>query len=219
MTNADLDHVLGVFALREGGPLNIYAADIVRKTLTNPIGLDGVLKAFCGVQWHRPSEKEFVPIKAADGSETDLSCRAIALPGKPPQFAKKPNLAKGVHSLAWEFRDSRTNGSLLVAPDVAEITAPLRRAMELADAVIFDGTFWSAGELGRVKRGAVDARKMGHVPVRDESLGALAKLRARTKVYIHINNTNPILAADSAERARVEKAGIIVGEDGFEFEV
>jgi pyrroloquinoline quinone biosynthesis protein B len=60
---------------------------------------------------------------------------------------------------------------------------------------------------------------MGHVTIRDCSLGLLGRLRAKRKIYIHINNTNPILASDSRERAAVEAAGIMVGSDGFEFEL
>jgi len=49
----------------------------------------------------------------------------------------------------------------------------------------------------------------------DGSLATLAQLRAR-RIYIHINNTNPILVEDSPERTRVTSQGWEVAEDGQE---
>jgi pyrroloquinoline quinone biosynthesis protein B len=144
--------------------------------------------------------------------------RAIFLPGKPPPFAKDIP-PQGSHSVAYQFLDSQTGGRLLVAPDVGALNEPLLEALSSSDAVLFDGTFWSADELSQVKSHAPKAGEMGHVTIRDWSLSLLGKLAARHKIYIHINNTNPILASDSPERAAVEAAGIIVGTDGFEFEL
>jgi hypothetical protein len=284
LTNADLDHVLGLFALREGDTLNIYATDAVRQTLTRPIGLQAVLHAFSGVNWHLPPASGFAPLpaceqstdavnprtaarnrgrqageasvresrlasaevtKGTEGTEgtqgatpshrpmvmsairmpftqhatrNTLRYRAIILPGSAPPFAKEGSLGGG-HCVAYQFLDERTGGRLLVAPDVARITEPLREAVKDSEAVIFDGTFWSAGELARVKRGAVAAGKMGHVPIQNGSLNLLEKSAARHKIYIHINNTNPILAGRSPQRSKVEAAGILVGQDGYAFEV
>jgi pyrroloquinoline quinone biosynthesis protein B len=238
LTNADLDHVLGLFLLREGDPLNIYATDAVRQTLTRPIGLQAVLHAFCGANWHDPPASGFAPLPACEQNPSHLpmtlrarpkplthhaprntlSYRAISLPGSAPPFAKRGSRA-GAHCVAYQFLDERTGGRLLVAPDVARITKPLRKAVEDSEAVIFDGTFWSSGELARVKRGAVAAGKMGHVPIQKGSLNLLAKSRARHKIYIHINNTNPVLASRSPQRSEVEAAGIMVGQDGYAFEV
>ncbi|HVV70793.1 MAG TPA: pyrroloquinoline quinone biosynthesis protein PqqB, partial [Verrucomicrobiae bacterium] len=88
-----------------------------------------------------------------------------------------------------------------------------------SDAVLLDGTFWSSDELARVKSGASSADAMGHVTIREHSLEWLRKSAARHKIYLHINNTNPILAPDSPQRAAVEAAGVTVGYDGMEFEI
>jgi pyrroloquinoline quinone biosynthesis protein B len=241
LTNPDLDHILGLFTLREGGPVNIYATDAVRQTLTRPIGLQAILQAFCGVNWHKVPESGFAPLPAyeqgqeglnpraappnpggrrlrRDPTGKGLSYRAIILPGRAPPFAKR-GFRADAHSVAYQFLDARTGGRLLVAPDVAQINEPLRQATEASEAVIFDGTFWSPGELARVKRGAATAAKMGHVPIHKGSLNLLAKSPARHKIYIHINNTNPILACRSPQRSEVEAAGIMVGQDGYAFEV
>lgn len=216
LTNADLDHVLGLFLLREGGPLNLHAGNSVRSTLDQALGLTSTLDRFCGVNWHEPPLSDFAPLLGAD--QQGLLYRAIPIPGKLPVFAsdQKGSLAR---NLAYQFLNPQTGRRLLVAPDVAEITPALSGAMKDSDAVLLDGTFWSRDELGQVRPGARTARDMGHITIRDESLGALAGLAARHRVYIHINNTNPVLSPGSPERAAVEAAGVVVGYDGLEFDV
>jgi pyrroloquinoline quinone biosynthesis protein B len=215
LTNADLDHVLGLFLLREGEALILHATEAVRQTLSRALRLDQLLGAFCGVTWRTPTS-ESSPLTFRDGSASGLYGRAIFLPGTQPLFAAGPISDDEGHSIAWQIADGSTGARLLVAPDVAVMTAELRGAMEESDAVLLDGTFWSGDEMSGVKRSARTASEMGHLPIRG-SLETLRNLRARYKVYIHINNTNPILALDSSERAVVEEAGIVVGEDGMDF--
>lgn len=216
LTNADLDHALGLFSLREGGRLNIHAPRAVRDTLARRLGLDTALNAFCGTEWHEPPLHFARLGRGKDAG--DLSYRMIPLPGKPPPFAKKIS-ARGTHSVAYQFLDRRTGGRLLVAPDVAAVNKDLQAALENSDAILFDGTFWSKDELKGVKSSARAANEMGHVTIKDFSLELLKKLPARRKILIHINNTNPVLAKDSPERAAVTAAGITIGHDGLEFEL
>jgi pyrroloquinoline quinone biosynthesis protein B len=225
LTNADLDHVLGLFLLREGGPLNVYASAAVRTTLDQVLGLSSILQQFCGIKWHEPPT-EFAPLSASSGSSQNLLYRAIPLPARPPVFAKDTGqknqsllASTATTNLAYQFLNSQTKRRLLVAPDVGEITDELASSMQKSDAVLIDGTFWSGDELTQVRQGARTAQDMGHVTIRDSSLKLMAGLAARHKVYIHINNTNPMLAPDSPERKAVEAAGIVVGYDGLEFEL
>ena len=102
---------------------------------------------------------------------------------------------------------SATDGTLLVAPDVFEITQNLENALRTADAILFDGTFWSEDELGGVKTSARKASAMGHLPIKNGSLDMLAQSSARHRIYLHINNTNPVLLPGSAERQAVENSG------------
>jgi pyrroloquinoline quinone biosynthesis protein B len=121
--------------------------------------------------------------------------------------------------VAYQFMDERTGGRLLVAPDIGALNDQLLEALSSSDAVLCDGTFWSGDELSQVKPLAPKAGEMGHITIGDCSLKLLARLPAQHKIYIHINNTNPILAINSPERIAVESAGIMVGTDGFEFEL
>ena len=60
---------------------------------------------------------------------------------------------------------------------------------------------------------------MGHLCVAGPqgSLAWLAELPIRHRVYVHINNTNPMLDTGSPEHAEVRKHGITIGSDGDEF--
>src|SRR5262249_20688150 len=88
LTNADLDHVLGLFPLREGSPLTIYAPHAVHATVEDSLGMQTVLDSFCGSQWHELAIKEFAPLSADSTRTSALSYRAIELTGSPPPFAK-----------------------------------------------------------------------------------------------------------------------------------
>lgn len=217
LTNADLDHVLGLFLLREGERFTIHATAAVRKTLANSLRLDEMLAAFCGVTWSEPT-LSLSPLLLRDGKPSGLTARGILLPGAPPFFDRASSATEAGHSLAWQIADESTGARVLIAPDVAALTPELAAAMQDSAAVFLDGTFWSEDELRRLKPSARTASEMGHWPV-CESYHTFSRLPARHKVYLHINNTNPILAPGSPERATVEAAGIYLGEDGMDFEL
>jgi pyrroloquinoline quinone biosynthesis protein B len=216
LTNADLDHTLGLLLLREGGPLWVYATGTVRETLEHGLRMSAILNAFNRVSWTEPSS-DFTLLDQEAGAAAGLYGRAIPLPGEAPVYGRDQHGTSAGHSVAYQILDRQTGARLLIAPDVAEISAPLAQALDESEAVLFDGTFWSETELLQVKPGARTARGMGHLPIGEGSLEALRRLPARLKIYLHINNTNPILDPGSWQRREVERAGIQVGEDGLEF--
>jgi pyrroloquinoline quinone biosynthesis protein B len=218
LTNADIDHVAGLLLMREGGPMRIHATSAVREILTECLGIGKVLDAFCGAEWNEPPQVDFSPLVNLQGGDSSLVYRAIALPGESPVFARDKR-GGGTHSVAYAVMDRNTGGRLLVAPDVGAWNEALLEALQESDAVLFDGTFWSNDELSSVKANARTAADMGHLTIRDESLDRLSKLPARHKIYIHINNTNPVLSPGSSERAAVESTGVVIGHDGLEFEI
>jgi pyrroloquinoline quinone biosynthesis protein B len=191
LTNADLDHGLGLLLLRQQEtPVVIYATDETRAALD---WIDTVLKRFCGVEW-RPVSHDFVSLSQS------VAFRAISLPG----------------SIALQFRDQSSNASILIAPAVGNLSDELHDAVKTSDVVLFDGTFWKDDELPAVRPGARRAREMNHLPIADGSLDFLRHSPARRKMYTHINNTNPILMPGSRERAELERAGIEIACDGLE---
>ena len=191
LTNADIDHALGLLLLRQQEkPLVVYAADETRAMLA---WLDRTLARFCGIEWRKISST----FQSLDSS---LGFRAIEL----------------AHSVAFQFLDQASGRLALVAPAVSELTRELSEASAGSDVILFDGTFWSEDELAAVRPGARSAREMHHLPIRGGSLDFLRLSPARRKIYTHINNTNPILMPGCSERAELEQAGIEVARDGLE---
>ena len=219
LTNADLDHVLGLYLLREGNSVSLHATESVFGVLENDLRLIDVLKASCHVEHHVPSADSFRPLLMEKSQSSGLRYRALRLSDRLPPYASGAPSPGEAQSVAYEIIDERTQGRLLIAPDVASMTPELLAAMNEADAVLFDGTFWSNEELQNMTGKVRTAEDMGHLTIRDGSLGVLAGLKARTKIYLHINNTNPILDPQSTERAEVERAGVVVGHDGLDFEL
>lgn len=208
LTNADLDHCLGLFTLREGPPLTIWAPDATRRSLTDGLNLDAVLAAFCGVDWKQPTG-DWQPL--APGLET----RLVPLRGADaPRYAPPDDLT-AIQAAGYLFRAGPGAPIVGIFPDVAVLDAELIAELRHCDSVFFDGTFWTADEMTRLGFSTRDAAAMGHVPVSGPagSLAILADLPARC-AYVHVNNTNPLLHADSSERATVEAAGVRVADDG-----
>jgi pyrroloquinoline quinone biosynthesis protein B len=218
LTNADLDHTLGLMLLREGERLCVHATPNVRLALTEGISFQPALESFCGTRWIEPSIKS-LPLLRRDGSESGLSYEAIPLPGKPPRFIKSKTMVG--NAVGFRITDVKTGGRLLFLPDVAELTEDLSRWLPECDALLFDGTFWSENEMRDQGLGNLAAADMGHVPISGArgSLKVLAELKVPNKIYTHINNTNPILIEDSPEAAAVNAAGCVVGRDGLELKI
>jgi pyrroloquinoline quinone biosynthesis protein B len=221
LTNADLDHSLGVLCLRENAVLSLYASAETRSDLSQGVGLLPVLDVFCGVKWSCASATE-EPLLYADGSASSLVYSALPVPSKPPRFSRRglDGAAPG-GSVAYRIRDTRTGGSLIYAPDVMELSGELTAFLNECDLLLFDGTLWSETEMQEQQISQVTARDMGHLPISGPrgSLNGLRGLSRPAKVYIHINNTNPILLEHSPERAQVRAAGWTVGEDGTAFTI
>jgi pyrroloquinoline quinone biosynthesis protein B len=191
LTNADLDHALGLLLMRQQeAPLAVYATTETKSALA---WLEGALAPFCGIDW-QPLSGEFHSLGGG------LAVRAIALTA----------------GVALQLRDETSAVLALVAPAVGELTEELRAAAEVSEVVFFDGTFWSNEELRAVRPGARTARQMNHWPINEGSLDFLRQIAARRRIYTHINNTNPILMPDSNERRQVEQAGLEIGFDGLE---
>jgi pyrroloquinoline quinone biosynthesis protein B len=216
LSSADLDHTLGLLNLREGGPLVVHASGAVRRTLVDGINIDGVLSSYNGLEWREPPSAP-APLKYPDGSSSGIEYSAFAVPGQPPRYHRAEN-SEG-QTLGYRFVDAATGGRLVVIPGLAAFDRPVDVAADGSDLLLLDGTFFSDDEMRRAGTGTATAREMGHVPV-GGTLGSLARIAAMNhvkRIYVHINNTNPMLLDDSPERALVEGAGVEIGCDGMDF--
>ncbi len=125
-------------------------------------------------------------------------------------------------NLALVIEDEDSGRRAVYAPGLGGMDEGLWRAMQAADCVLVDGTFWSDDEMPRLGISSKRARDIGHLPQSGPGgmLEWLDRLPGATrKILIHINNTNPILDEASAESAELQRRGVEVARDGMEIAV
>jgi pyrroloquinoline quinone biosynthesis protein B len=205
LTDAELDHTLGLLLLREARALRLYATPAVHKTLCDGSGLLRTLERYCPVEWRPVIPGADMPL--ADG----LSCRAFDVPTtKRARFGAGEDHGRVV---GYRLTDERSGGVIVYLPGVQAFTP--------AQCLLIDGTCWRDDELVRLGLAGKTSREMGHLPVDgpDGSLAQLPSLGVGRTIFVHMNNTNPILLADTPERHIVEDSGMEVAMDGLEVEV
>jgi pyrroloquinoline quinone biosynthesis protein B len=222
LTGGDLDQVLGLLLLRELEPIRIYATGCVRRLLTEH-------NIFFHMLSREPWQSVWADIVPGQSfrlttseSSSYLLCEPVSLSGSFPAYVHgngTAHLSAKEAILGLLLESSPGGGRLAYFPTVHEVEERLLELFDSCDLLLFDGTFWSDHELVRVQRGVRTATEMGHVPISGPhgSLNRLAKLRRPHKIFVHINNTNPILDKDSLEHRQVADAGWEVAEDGWEF--
>jgi len=221
LTNGDMDHVLGLFSLRESQPLALYATPPVWKGLEASV-LVRTLKRFEGQVVFRPlAIDEEVELADAAGESLGIRLRAFAAPGKLPvhlmgHAAASPEDNVGLSLRSADVGPASTRGAIAYAAACASLDG-----VDLAGhaAVLFDGTFYREDELVRLGLSKAVAKDMAHMPISGPagSLEATRSMRNTRKIYTHVNNTNPILA-DTEERRAVLDAGWEIAFDGMEIE-
>ncbi|MBP2231549.1 pyrroloquinoline quinone biosynthesis protein B [Azospirillum agricola] len=222
LTNADIDHVAGLLTLRESHPFAVYATPRVQGVLAaNPVF--NVLNP--ALVPRRPMSlcTPFEPADAA-GRPLGLEIEAFAVPGKVALYLEDEAAGPSFGSVAEDtvaLRVRPADGSsegLFYIPGCAALPGWLADRLYGAPLVLFDGTTWTDDEMIRTGTGVKTAARMGHMPMSgpDGSLAAFASLNVATKIYIHINNTNPALLEDSPERRKAEAAGWHIAHDGLE---
>ncbi len=218
VTDAELDHTLGIVLLREARRLQLYATHAVRRILDRDSRILPVTQAFAQVEVTEMVLEEPVPLRYRDGTASTLSILPFEVPAGPPRFAL--DHATG-HTVGLMLRDDATGGSCAYVPGCGDLDQRLLERLGGTDLLLFDGTFWTDDELIRLDIGHRTAHEMDHLAVSgpDGSLERLAGLQSLHRVYTHINNTNPMLIGSSPERAAVEAAGIMVGMDGMHFQI
>ncbi|MFF7209829.1 pyrroloquinoline quinone biosynthesis protein PqqB [Streptomyces sp. NPDC008238] len=213
LTDAELDHTLGLLLLREARALRVYATPAAHKTLCDGSGILSTLRHYCTVEW-----RAVVPgtdLALADG----LTCRAFDVPtAKRARFAADQDHGRVV---GYRLTDEDGGGTLVYLPAVQSLTPALRTELEDCGCLLFDGTCWRDDELVRLGLTGRTAREMGHLPIDgpDGGLAQLPSLRAGRTVLVHVNNTNPVLLEDAPERRALRENGVEVATDGLEIQV
>jgi pyrroloquinoline quinone biosynthesis protein B len=216
LTDAELDHTLGVVLLREARFLQLWATEAVGQIIEADSRILPVTRAFAQVKLTTLGLESPSPLLYRDGCPSGISVLGFAVAAGPPRFATGEQAG---HTVGLLLRDDATGGVAAFVPGCGDLDDRLLDTLSQADLVLFDGTFWTEDELIRLRIGERTARQMDHLPVSgpDGSLARLARVPARDRVYTHINNTNPMLIEDGPERAAVEAAGLRVGFDGMRF--
>ncbi|MBL8484556.1 MAG: pyrroloquinoline quinone biosynthesis protein PqqB [Rhodocyclaceae bacterium] len=219
LMDAQVDHTTGLYMLRERStPLDIWCTAPVREDLTTGNPIFRVLEHYCGVRWHElPLDQPF----AIDGIE-GLNFTALPLKSKAPPYSPHRNQPVPGDNVGLFMTDATSRRSVFYAPGLGEIEAHVWRAMQEADCVLVDGTFWTENEMQSAGVANKGALALGHLPQSGAGgmMEWLAKLPAATrKLLIHINNTNPILDERGPERAQLAAAGIEVACDGLDLEL
>jgi pyrroloquinoline quinone biosynthesis protein B len=219
LVDGQIDHTTGLLMLREGKPLEIWCTDMVREDLTTGNPLFHVLGHFCGVNWHR------IPTAPGSSFSIDgidhLSFSVVPLMSKAPPYSPHRNNPHEGDNIGVRITDTRTAKQVFYAPGLGEIEPHLKPLLEQADVVMVDGTFWTDDEMIKLGISNKRARDIGHLPQSGAGgmISVLQPLKAARKILIHINNTNPILDEDSAERTELSRAGIEVAYDGLQITV
>jgi pyrroloquinoline quinone biosynthesis protein B len=215
LTGVEIDQTLGLLLLREFHSFRVHATESVRKILTEDNNFFGALARFPGqVCWH-----DIRPDQAFSAGGACLE--PLPLPGSFPGFVTASrqdqfNAADAVIGLL--IKPESGGGTLAFLPGTGHVSDALLDRLEACDVVLFDGTFWSDEEPSRIPGITRTAREMGHLPVSGAggSLERFEALRRPRKIFIHINNTNPILDEESVENRMVRESGWEVARDGMD---
>jgi pyrroloquinoline quinone biosynthesis protein B len=214
VTDAEIDHTLGIVLLREARHLPVYATRAVQSILERDSRVLPMTRAFGDVPVTGLTLNMPTALLYRDGSTSGLTVEAFSVPAGPPRFATSE---EDGHTVGFMVREAATGKVCAFVPGCGDLDAALLERLAEADALLFDGTFWADEELIALGIGERTARQMDHLPIsgRGGSLERLAALPCQYRVYTHINNTNPILLEHSPERASVALAGVMVGYDGL----
>jgi pyrroloquinoline quinone biosynthesis protein B len=217
LVDGQIDHTIGLLLLREHRQrLEVWTTEAVRTDLTSALPLLSVLQHYCGIEWHSIG-LDGDPFQIASLPGIDIT--ALPVEGRPGPYSPHRQNPRVGDNIALAFRDRHSGRRALYAPGLAAISAQVNEALQASQCVLVDGTFWSEEEMIAAGVSGKRAAELGHLPQSgaDGMIGALAKLpRSTRRILIHINNTNPILDEQSAERAALNDAGIEVAWDGLE---
>ncbi len=215
LMDSQIDHVTGLLTLREGCPHPVWCTEMVHQDLTSGFPLFTMLQHWNGGLAWNPIALDGEPftIPACPG----LRFTAIALRSSAPPYSPHRGNPHPGDNIGLFVEDLRTGGSLFYAPGLGQVDEALLGWMRRADCLLVDGTLWRDDEMRVCEVGDKLGSEMGHLPQSGPGgmLEVLDGLPDKRRVLIHINNTNPILDADSAERAELDARGIEVARDGM----
>jgi pyrroloquinoline quinone biosynthesis protein B len=216
LLDSQIDHCTGLLSLREGCPHQVWCTQRVHQDLSSGFPLFPMLSHWNGgLQW-QPVALDSAPFGI--GACAHLQWRAIPLRSNAPPYSPNRGQPQPGDTIGLFIEDRRSGASLFYAPGLGQVDAQLLGWMRRADCLLLDGTLWRDDEMRRCEVGHSLGSEMGHLPQSGPGglLEVLEGLPRQRKILIHINNTNPILDEDSAERAELDRRGVEVAFDGMD---
>ncbi|MFV0126865.1 pyrroloquinoline quinone biosynthesis protein PqqB [Streptomyces sp. HMX112] len=209
LTDAELDHTLGLARLREADALEVLATPPVREALLDRLRIGAVLTPYTRLVW-RELTGAAQPLTAGGGVEAD----AVPVSAKRPRYAAGTGPDDATWVVALRLRCTATGRTLVYAPALGHWSEEFQHAVEGADCVLLDGTFWDDDEPVRAGISTRTATGMGHLPITGPHGTArrLAALPARC-LYTHLNNTNPLTDPGAPEHGLLARWGLHVADD------
>jgi len=224
VTSADVDHVAGLLSLRESQPLVFYATARVQTLLSRNNIFNVLNPAFVTRREMRVDQS--LALSGPDGRSAGLNVTAYTVPGKVALYAE--DTEAGVNfgtrpgdTVGLEVTSSSDGRRFHYIPGCAAMPHELAARLRGAELVFFDGTLWKDDEMVAAGLGTKTGARMGHMSVSGEAgtIAAFAGLGVKRKIFVHINNSNPMILDDSPERATALAAGGEVAHDGMAIEL
>jgi len=225
LTNSEVDAVTGLLSLREGWPFTIYAhprvlAILKDNSIFNVLNPKNVRRQPIAI------DATFEPT-LPDGSPSGIEVLPFAVAGKGAWYLEGHAHPAGDHgagddgagdTLGLRIADKATGKYFYFLAACAQATPELKSRIKGAPLVFFDGTVWRDDELIAAGLGTKTGQGMGHISMSGEqgAIAALADLELGQKIFLHINNSNPVWLRGSKERAIAEGAGWQIPADGTE---
>ncbi|MCB5409197.1 pyrroloquinoline quinone biosynthesis protein PqqB [Pseudogemmobacter faecipullorum] len=210
ITNGDVDHIAGLLVLREKSPFTLFATPAIFEVLDQPVFR--VLDPDC-------VRRETIALEAAFSAAPGLEITAFAVPGKVALFLEEGEPDTQLIGEQTVGLEIRANGRrCLYIPGCAALTPEIIARIEGADLLLFDGTVWANDDMARSGTGQKTGARMGHMAMSGENgtITALARSKIAKRLFIHINNTNPVLNPESPEAQALAAAGWGLAADGME---
>lgn len=214
LTNGDIDHVAGLLTLREMQPFTLFATQTIHDAIADNPMFDAVNRSVVS--------REIVALNQPINLAPGLVAMLFAVPGKVPLYLEGDAVETGlVGENTVGVALSSGKKTAFYIPGCALLNDELRTRLEGAELLLFDGTLWCDDEMIQAGLGQKTGQRMGHMSMSGPqgSISAFKELDIARKVFVHMNNTNPVLRPDSSERAEAEAAGWIIGQDGMEIEL
>lgn len=211
VTNGDIDHVAGLLTLREMQSFILFATAGIHDVLAQNPMFDALNSAVV--------TRRTIALDQAFELVAGVTATLFAVPGKVPLYLEGDTVQTDLIGDQTVGVKLETAGkTAFYIPGCALLNKDLRTRLTRADLLFFDGTLWQDDEMVQAGLGKKTGKRMGHMSMSgpEGSLAAFDGMRIAQKVYVHMNNTNPVLRPQSAEKAQAEAAGWIIGQDGME---